>query len=139
MKTAQHSNTKWSQVMLCYLLSFKEFILAGIMQPPEVSIFFFLSLCLFLSVCFYAVRSIWLKATQMIFKKTLITGKDIIQSGNLMKMEFLNNSLIPTLWGGDLLPSGMIACSIPELFSMPKGISSGMKGISTILTFTMIP
>ena len=50
----------------CRLLSFKELLLTRITQPPEVSVktFFYLCVfCLFLSVCFHAVRDILLEPT----------------------------------------------------------------------------
>ena len=41
----------------CYVLSFKElFCIAGVTKPHAIITYFFLSLCLFLSVCFYAVK-----------------------------------------------------------------------------------
>ena len=38
-----------------------EFCTPGIMKPHEIITFFFLSLCLFLSVCFHAVKGISLE------------------------------------------------------------------------------
>ena len=53
--------------MLC--TSFKDlFCTAGITKPHEIITYFFLSLCLFLSVCFHAVKGIWLEPTSILFK-----------------------------------------------------------------------
>ena len=66
-----------------YLLSFKELLLTGVTQPPEsLRKYFFLSLCLFLSVFFHVVRGIQLEPTLILFKTpySAISNRDLRNS-----------------------------------------------------------
>ena len=54
------------QALKCYVLSFKElFCTAGITKPYEIITYLVLSLCLFLSVCFFEVKGISLEPTYL--------------------------------------------------------------------------
>ena len=52
----------------CSLLSVNELSLNAITKPPEVSVNTFFCLCLFLSLCFHAVKDIQLEPTTILFK-----------------------------------------------------------------------